>query len=132
MAPAVLTRLTLTDFRSYEGASLDLDGRPVFLFGDNGAGKTNLLEAVSFLAPGKGLRGAGAGEVGRRMPGEAKGRAWSVAALVAAEGGDLRLGTGVEPDAARRIVRLEGETVQAGRLSEMVRLIWLTPAQAYS
>ncbi len=129
MAPAVLTRLTLTDFRSYEGASLDLDGRPVFLFGDNGAGKTNLLEAVSFLAPGKGLRGAGAGEVGRRMPGEAKGRAWSVAALVAAEGGDLRLGTGVEPDAARRIVRLEGETVQAGRLSEMVRLIWLTPAQ---
>ena len=57
---SALTALTLTDFRSYERADLVLDGRPVFLFGPNGAGKTNLLEAISFFAPGRGLRGAGA------------------------------------------------------------------------
>ena len=129
MARAVLTRLTLTDFRSYEQASLPLDGGPVYLFGANGAGKTNLLEAVSFLAAGRGLRNAGAGEVGRRLPGETRGRAWSVAAIVAGDEGEARLGTGVEPDAVRRIVRLEGETVAAGRLADMMRLIWLTPAQ---
>ena len=73
MTRAALTRLSLTDFRSYERADLALDGRPVFLVGANGAGKTNLLEAVSFFTPGRGLRGASLAEVGRRMPGEGQG-----------------------------------------------------------
>ncbi len=130
MACTVLRRLTLRDFRSYCDAALELDGRPVALSGLNGAGKTNLLEAVSYLAPGKGLRGASVAELGRRTPGEAAGRAWSVATEVQGEGEALRLGTGVEAaGAARRIVRLEGETVPPGRLAEVVRLVWLTPAQ---
>ncbi|MGB6909344.1 MAG: AAA family ATPase, partial [Methyloceanibacter sp.] len=41
--------LRLTNFRNYEWAALELDERPVVLVGDNGAGKTNLLEAVSLL-----------------------------------------------------------------------------------
>ena len=126
---SALTHLALTDFRSYARAELAMDGRPVYLFGPNGAGKTNLLEAVSFLAPGKGLRGAGAGEVGRRLPGEREGRAWSVAARIATPERELRAGTGLEPGRARRLVRIEGETVQPGRLAEAVRLVWLTPAQ---
>jgi DNA replication and repair protein RecF len=130
MARSVLRRLTLRDFRSYAEAQIALDGRPVALFGPNGAGKTNLLEAVSYLAPGKGLRGGSVAELGRRMPGESSGRAWSVAAVVDTAHGDARLGTGVEMVGAnRRTVRLDGETVQPGRLSEMVRLVWLTPAQ---
>jgi DNA replication and repair protein RecF len=130
VARTVLRRLTLTDFRSYAQASLALDGRPVVLFGPNGAGKTNLLEAVSYLAPGKGLRGAAVAELGRREPGEPLGRAWSVAAVVEGPEGEVRLGTGVElAGQARRLVRLEGETVAPGRLSDIVRLVWLTPAQ---
>ena len=129
MARTVLRRLTLRDFRSYTDATLELDGRPVALSGLNGAGKTNLLEAVSYLAPGKGLRGATVAELGRRMPGEAAGRAWSVSTIVG-EGAQARLGTGVESaGAARRIVRLDGETVPPGRLTDVVRLVWLTPAQ---
>jgi DNA replication and repair protein RecF len=125
-----LTRLTLTDFRSYERAELVMDGRPVFLVGPNGAGKTNLLEAVSLLTPGRGLRGASLAEVGRRLPGEAKGRRWAVAATVCAEGEETKLGTGVEQaGAARRTVRIEGETVPPGRLAEHLREVWLTPAQ---
>jgi DNA replication and repair protein RecF len=128
---AALLSLTLTDFRSYERATLRPDGASVYLFGANGAGKTNLLEAVSLLSPGKGLRGSGLVEVGRRLPGEATGRAWAVAAEVeAGEDEPVRLGTGVElAGAARRIVRVEGETVPPGRLSDHIRPIWLTPAQ---
>ena len=130
MTATALSRLTLTDFRSYARADLRLDGRPVYLVGPNGAGKTNLLEAVSLFAPGRGLRGSSLAEVGRRMPGEAAGRAWAVSALVVTGGEATRLGTGVEtPGAARRTVRIEGETVPPGRLAEHLRQVWLTPAQ---
>jgi DNA replication and repair protein RecF len=125
-----LSRLTLTDFRSYARADLVLDGRPIFLVGPNGAGKTNLLEAVSLFTPGRGLRGASLAEVGRRLPGEAQGRAWAVSAVVSAGGEETQLGTGVElAGAARRTVRIEGETVPPGRLADHLRQVWLTPAQ---
>jgi DNA replication and repair protein RecF len=125
-----LSRLTLTDFRSYARAELALDGRPVFLVGPNGAGKTNLLEAVSLFTPGRGLRGASLVELGRRLPGEAHGRAWAVSAAVRAEGEETQVGTGVEqPGAARRLVRIAGETVPPGRLADHLRQVWLTPAQ---
>lgn len=131
MASAALLSLTLTDFRSYERARLETGGRSVYLFGANGAGKTNLLEAISLLSPGKGLRGVSLSEVGRRMPGEAAGRAWAVTAEVqSGEDAPVRIGTGVEQGgAARRTVRLDGETVPPGRLADHVRPIWLTPAQ---
>ena len=123
---SALQSLSLTDYRSYAVAELRPDGRSVFLFGPNGAGKTNLLEAISLLSPGRGLRGAPLAEVGRRLPGEPNGRAWAVSALV----NDTRIGTGVEaPGAARRTVRIEGETVPPGRLAEYLRPIWLTPLQ---
>lgn len=125
-----LRRLSLKDFRSYADAALDLDGRPVVLHGPNGAGKTNLLEAISYFSAGRGLRGASAAEVGRRLPGEERGRAWSVSALIETGDGEVNIGTGVEtPASTRRIVRMDGETVPPGRLSEAVRLVWLTPAQ---
>ncbi|MGA0603582.1 DNA replication/repair protein RecF [Caulobacter sp. KR2-114] len=125
-----ITRLSLTDFRSYETADLAAHGRSVYLHGANGAGKTNLLEAVSLLSPGRGLRGSSLTEVGRRMPGEAVGRAWAVSALVEGDGGEVRIGAGTEaPGAARRQVRIEGETVPPGRLAEYLRPLWLTPAQ---
>jgi DNA replication and repair protein RecF len=131
MPSSALTHLTLTDFRSYDRAELAVaGGRPVFLFGPNGAGKTNLLEAVSLLAPGRGLRNATTAEIGRREPAEALGRAWSISVLVEGDDGEVRIGTGIEArGAARRTVRIEGETVAPGRLLERLRLVWLTPAQ---
>jgi DNA replication and repair protein RecF len=130
MTLSALNSIALTDFRSYEGAELRADGRTTYLFGPNGAGKTNLLEAISLLSPGKGLRGAAMAEVGRRSPGEPVGRAWSVSALAASGEDEVRIGTGAEaPGAARRIVRIDGETVQPGRLAEYLRLVWLTPQQ---
>ena len=130
MTASALTRIALRDFRSYADAEVTLDGRPVWLAGANGAGKTNLLEAVSFLIPGRGLRGSALAEVGRRMPGEATGRAWAVAVTVSVGDDETRLGTGVEQaGAARRVVRVEGEPAPPGRLAEHIRQVWLTPAQ---
>lgn len=127
---SAIDHLRLTDFRSYERAELAIGGASVFLFGPNGAGKTNLLEAVSFFSPGRGLRGAGLAEVGRRSPGEGVGRAWAVSALIGGDAGQARIGTGLETaSAARRAVRIEGESVPAGRLADHARPIWLTPAQ---
>ena len=127
---SVIAALTLTDFRSYARADLRSDGQTVFLFGPNGAGKTNLLEAISLLSPGRGLRGSPLAEVGRRMPGERTGRAWAVSAVIDNDEDPIQLGTGVDqPGAARRIVRLEGETVPPGRMADHIRPIWLTPAQ---
>jgi len=127
----LIQSLTLTDFRSYASATLPVGAGPVVLHGPNGAGKTNLLEALSLFTPGRGLRGATAVEMGRREPGEATGRAWAVAlTLDAGDGDEIRLGTGVQSaGAARRIVRIDGETAPPGRLLDYLRPVWATPEQ---
>ena len=126
-----LSSLILTDFRSYSAARLELSGGAVVLHGPNGVGKTNLLEAVSLLTPGKGLRGATASEMGRREPGEALGRPWGVAATLETSEGEVRLGTGIQTmgPSARRIVRIDGETAPPGRMLEHLRPVWATPEQ---
>lgn len=125
-----LQHLSLTEFRSYERLDFAVGGQSVYLYGPNGAGKTNLLEAISVLNPGRGLRGAAFADLGRRLPDEAKGRAWGVAACFYSGEDEVHLGTGSDPrDITKRLVRLDGESVTAARLLEHVRLIWLTPAQ---
>lgn len=101
------------------------------LYGPNGSGKTNLLEAISLLTPGKGLRGATAAEMGRREPGEAMGRPWGIAATLDTADGEVKIGTGVQTMGltARRIVRIDGETAQPGRMLEHLRPVWATPEQ---
>jgi DNA replication and repair protein RecF len=126
----LIQSLTLTDFRSYAAATLCIAAGTVVLHGPNGAGKTNLLEALSLFTPGKGLRGATAPEMGRREPGEAGGRAWAVTAVLTDGDDETKLGTGVQsPGAARRIVRIDGETAQPGRLLDHLRPVWATPEQ---
>ena len=126
----MITSLTLTDFRSYASATLPIAAGAVVLHGPNGAGKTNLLEALSLFTPGRGLRGATAPEMGRREPGEAAGRAWAVAAVLTDGDEETKLGTGVQsPGVARRIVRIDGETAQPGRLLDHLRPVWATPEQ---
>jgi DNA replication and repair protein RecF len=93
----------------------------VLLFGENGAGKTNLLEAVSLLTPGRGLRGAALGEMARQ--GGAGGFA------VAARLGDVDIGTGTQPAAPeRRQVRINGAPAAVNSLGEWLSVLWLTPA----
>ncbi|ESQ80795.1 DNA replication/repair protein RecF [Asticcacaulis sp. YBE204] len=125
-----LHTLSLTEFRGYERLDVDLQGRSLYLFGANGAGKTNFLEAISVLNPGRGLRNAAVGDLGRRLPHEVKGRAWGVSAILKTEDEEVRLGTGSDPrNLDKRAVRIDQQTVVAGRLLDHLRLVWLTPAQ---
>ncbi len=123
-----LTRLRLTDFRSWPALDAPFGAPVVAIAGENGAGKTNLLEAISLLAPGRGLRGARMGELGRRDDGAA--RPWAVAGRFASPAGDFDIGTGADPDGAsdRRAFRLDGQPVRAqAELAERVAVVWLTP-----
>jgi DNA replication and repair protein RecF len=116
-----ITRLSLTNFRCYADAVITPGPGFNILTGENGAGKTNVLEAVSLLTPGRGLRGVALGEIRRQNGPGGFG--------VAAQLGEIELGTGTlatAPD--RRIVRINGATHAATALSEWLSVIWLTPA----
>jgi len=120
-------QLKLTNFRNYERASVSLDERPVVLVGDNGAGKTNLLEAVSLLGPGQGLRGRDYGELARKDgPG-----GWAVAATVMSLEGVVEIGTGFGlvggSEGTGRSVRVAGKDQSAGALAHYVQLVWVIP-----
>ncbi|WCT73250.1 DNA replication/repair protein RecF [Sphingomonas naphthae] len=117
----MLTRLALTDFRSYATALVAPGAGFVVLTGENGAGKTNVLEAVSLLTPGRGLRGAALSEMAR---GDGPG-GFGVAARI----GDVDLGTGTLATAPeRRQVRINGAGAAAAALSDWLAVLWLTPA----
>ena len=118
---AAVSRLSLTDFRSYGSASLEPGPGFVLLFGENGAGKTNLLEALSMLAPGRGLRGAALWDMAR-LGGTG---AWAVAAKLGAA--DIGTGT-LAANPERRQVRINSAPASVNSLSEWLSVLWLSPA----
>jgi DNA replication and repair protein RecF len=130
MRAARIRRLTLTNFRSYRAAQIEVAAGPIVLVGPNGAGKTNLIEAISFLAPGRGLRRATLDEVAFQ---EGEG-SWAVSVDVDGALGLATLGTGIEaptPEstAVTRKCRIDREpAVSVAALSDHVRVIWLVPA----
>ena len=123
-----VTRLTLTDFRSYQHLRIETDARPVVMTGANGAGKTNLLEALSFLAPGRGLRGARLAHVGRT--GVSAVTPWAVATHVDTPAGRLAVGTGLAAGTGeRRTIQIDGQAAKgAVSLARHFGVVWLTPA----
>jgi DNA replication and repair protein RecF len=131
MTAAFIRRLTLTNFRSYHAAQVALDrAGPVVLTGANGAGKTNLIEAISLLAPGRGLRRATMEELAFT---EGDG-AWAVSAEIEGMLGLATLGTGIEPPvteeaAPTRRCRIDRESIgSATAFADHLRVVWLTPA----
>jgi DNA replication and repair protein RecF len=128
---AAVTRLVLTDFRNYTSLKMNIAAEPVVLTGENGAGKTNLLEAVSFLSPGRGLRRAKLPDVTRRGQ-----RQWAVAATLQDQTGVTDIGTGLEPVSAesdaepgtRRVVHIDGVAARSANVLADISVVgWLTP-----
>jgi DNA replication and repair protein RecF len=131
MTAAFIRRLTLSNFRSYHAAQIELgQAGPVVLTGANGAGKTNLIEAISMLAPGRGLRRATMEELAFS---EGDG-AWAVSAEIEGMLGLATLGTGIDPPAGEdsapsRICRIDRESVgSAAAFADHLRVVWLVPA----
>jgi DNA replication and repair protein RecF len=123
-----ITKLTLADFRNYAALALDLEPGAVVFTGENGAGKTNLLEAISFLTPGRGLRRAPYSEVAR----EGSAGGFAVHARLDGPDGVVEIGTGTSgADAGEsgRRVRINGANARsAEEMLEWLRVVWLTPA----
>jgi DNA replication and repair protein RecF len=147
----MLSRLILTDFRNHAEAVLHPGRGFVVLTGENGAGKTNVLEAVSLLAPGRGLRRAALSDMARQGGKGGFGVATTLKPLPFRGGvggslaediacvphpnpspegeGLVEIGTGTLPSAPeRRIVRINGATAAATALAEWLTVLWLTPA----
>lgn len=151
-----VARLSLSDFRSYADAIVEPGPGLVVLTGENGAGKTNMLEAVSLLAPGRGLRGAALSDMARKegvggfavaarllpLPLAGGGRGVGLSGNAPDEvsptpapvpsrerEGGVDLGTGTSASAPeRRQVRVNGAPASASSLAEWLSVLWLTPA----
>jgi DNA replication and repair protein RecF len=119
-----LNRLTLTDFRSYAALTWRPAARISVLYGPNGSGKTNLLEALSLLVPGRGLRGARNAE----LPRQSGLGGWAVHARFHTQDGETSVGTGAEPASDRRLFRLDGAAPRSqADIARLVAAVWLTP-----
>jgi DNA replication and repair protein RecF len=130
-----LLHLALTLFRNYRHVSVDLAPSPVVLLGANGAGKTNLLEAISLLGPGSGLHRAKLSEIDFRGPGNQANMAWAVHAKLHTPGGEFALGTGRDPMGPaqtgrdRRLARINGAPAKSqADFAEILSVQWVIPA----
>ena len=118
-----LSTLSLSQFRNHEASRIAAGSRFNVIWGDNGAGKTNILEAISLLAPGRGMRRAAIEQMARQQgPG-----GFAIAAALMGE--EVRIGTGTNADApSRRQVRVNGAAAAATSLADWLAVVWLTPA----
>ena len=141
-----VSRLTLTDFRNYAYLRINTDLCPIIITGENGSGKTNILEAISFLTPGKGLRGARLADIKRITPAlisadyiNSKDTLnWAVSAIVKKNNEEYNIGTGAQQTQReicdetrsfeRRIVQIDGQkTSSQTELGKYLSAIWITP-----
>lgn len=141
-----VSRLTLTDFRNYAYLRINADLCPIILTGENGSGKTNILEAISFLTPGKGLRGARLADIKRITPAlvhtdykySGESLNWAVSATVKKNNEEYNIGTGAQKTQReaddeirsfeRRIVQIDGQKVASQtELGKFLSAIWITP-----
>lgn len=133
-------RLTLSDYRNYQSLRINTEFSPIVITGENGSGKTNILEAVSFLTPGRGLRSARLADI--RRIGTFAESGWSVAAEILKNGEEYLIGTGVQKQSQtaeynddeeirsyeRRIVKINQQKVaQQSELGKYISAIWVTP-----
>ncbi|TGQ45284.1 MULTISPECIES: DNA replication/repair protein RecF [unclassified Mesorhizobium] len=123
-----ISKLTLTNFRNYAALSIGLSPGAVVLSGDNGAGKTNLLEAISLLTPGRGLRRAPYADLAR----EGGDGGFALHARIEGPEGQAEIGTGIaggDSGESGRRVRINGAAARSSEdMLEWLRVVWLTPA----
>lgn len=143
-----VSRLTLTDFRNYQFLRINAQNSPIVISGENGSGKTNILEAISFLTPGRGLRGARLSDIKRMTPAlvaeeysptEISNLSWAVSATVCKGDDEIEIGTAVEKSMRevdeqesrsfdRRIIKIDGNKVSSqAELGKYISAIWITP-----
>ena len=126
-SPLFLSQLTLTNFRNHADLRLELSGAPVVLTGMNGSGKTNLLEAISLMVPGRGMCRAKPEEWQNQIDPAP----WAVVAEIEMPSGLMKIATGRDPEdleSDRRIVQIDGKNVKNQQaLADHIAMAWITP-----
>ena len=132
-----LSKIILTNFRNYNSLALELEPSPVVITGANGSGKTNILEAISFLSPGRGLRSIKLDEADKRFVNSelrmvnsnlGHPQPWAVAAWTSCGDDETQIGTGREDAASKRIVKINGSIIRGqAELANAFSVMWLTP-----
>ena len=131
--------LTLSDYRNYAALRINAGINPIIITGDNGSGKTNILEAISFLTPGRGIRSARLADIKRI--GSSTETGWSVAAEILKNGDEYLIGTGIQKQLSseigdedeirsyeRRIVKINQQKItQQSELGKYISAVWITP-----
>lgn len=115
--------LSLSHFRSHRRAKLELSGKPVAIFGANGAGKTNILEAISLLSPGRGLRRSSAADMTQKTGVDG----WKITAVLQSIQQVHEIETWSEGGAARQ-TRIDGKAATQNALGKIARVLWLVPS----
>ncbi len=124
-----ISNLSINNFRNYKDIKLSINDSPVIIFGENGSGKTNLLEAISFLAPGRGIRSINYNDVTH----DDNDLGWAVNANICDIKKNLKfvIGTGVLPKTKKnksgRILKVDKEFKPITYLSELLSILWITP-----
>ena len=117
--------LKLINFRSHSNFSLSLSGKPLAIIGDNGAGKTNILEAISLLSPGRGMRNSKFSEMVKDdnlMP-------WGVNFNILSKGKNYEVSSGLRDNQKGRDIKINSKKVSgSSALPEIILLSWLTPS----
>ena len=122
MPRLAVTDLKLSHFRSHKQARVETDGRPITLYGANGAGKTNILEAISLLSPGRGLRRARVDEMARAP----ENLGWKITATLHSLGHVHEVETTYTGEGSRT-VKIDGKTATQTALGRIARVVWLVP-----
>lgn len=121
-----LTCLKLLNFRCFEARQFDFGHKHIFISGENGVGKTALLEALSLFSPGRGLRQARLSE----MQSATTTAPWCVNLdLTSSFGHHFQLATAFEQkgEIEKRIIKSNQTVIKQNELQELATFIWLTP-----
>ncbi len=120
-------RLRLVNFRNYEAANFEPHKGLNVIFGSNGSGKTNLIEAISLFTAGRGLRNAAKGEIGRYH--DQRQNCWGATAIIDDGQQKITVSTGIEHIGANRKIIINGQESKQADLSQIFNVIWLSPLQ---
>ena len=124
-----LSQIRLSNFRNYQELEIKIDKAPVVLVGRNGAGKTNLMEAVSLLAPGRGLRRSGKDEIIFRYleNDRPSAKVWAMSTKLTTNISEWQIGTGMLEEGKQRIIKINQQIESQAKLAKICAVSWLTP-----
>ena len=125
-----LETLNLKNFRNHNNLSMTIPKSSILIYGENGCGKTNILEAISLLSQGKGMRKSKTEDYLSQSVLTNEGeKSWGINADIVTPDGKVNIGTGLKENSQSksRIVRVNSENSSQVELGKILKISWITP-----